>query len=233
MGPQLWGGAAGSLDGCAVLCFGEPGCRSFAYNPSAALQCVLFNNEVSGLTTTADSASSTTFYDSTCFGCSGSAPRPATDDGCTPALQPASGSTCGQPTLFGGVPMFQLSPSGNTATSLGACEQQCLANSQCQSFGFDGANCILYSVSVYSLELNGIVFPVDPGVAGSVPYYDRECFVCPALGCVCPTTITKRGLSRREAGVSRREAEVERRESDLSHRMLAIADRERALAEHS
>lgn len=122
--------------------------------------------------------------------------------------------------------MFQLSPSGNTAPSLGACEQQCFAQSSCEALSFDGTNCGLYSVSVTSLELNGVFFPVNPGVDGSYPLYDRGCFVCPAVGCTCPSTSSKRDLARREAGIRRREAVMEQREVELGRRIVAVAERE-------
>jgi hypothetical protein len=193
---------------------------------------VLFNSVTTALTTVADAASTTSFYDSTCFSCSGSAPRPPTDDGCSPALQPASGATCGQNELFGGIPLYQINPPGPPAASIGACEQQCLAISTCQSFTLAGTNCMLFSQSVVQLELQGVYFPVDPGVVGATHFYDRSCFVCPPVGCVCPAPTTKRDLARREAGVSRREADVQRLEEELSRRMLEMADGEGAAADY-
>jgi hypothetical protein len=77
----------------------------------------------------------------------------------------------------------------------------------------------LYTQNVLALELNGVAFPVDVGVAGSIPYYDASCFNC---GCTCAAPASKRDLSRREAVVHRREAELERREAELSRLMLAL-----------
>jgi hypothetical protein len=71
------------------------------------------------------------------------------------------------------------------------------------------------------MELEGLLFPVNVGVAGSTTFYDSGCFVCPTLSCTCPAPVTKRELARREADVSRREKVVERREIELGHLRFA------------
>jgi hypothetical protein len=118
--------------------------------------------------------------------------------------------------------LFALNGAGQAEPSTGNCEQLCLATSNCQSFVYDGTTCKLFSVSAFSLELNAVYFPVDPGVAGSVPLYDVGCFVCLPPGCVCPPPKTRRDLARREAGLSRREADLQLLEAELSSRMLEL-----------
>lgn len=79
-------------------------------------------------------------------------------------------------------------------------------------------------MTALQLELSGLAFPVNPGVAGSTNFYDRGCLTCPKIRCTCQPAVGKRELVLREARVERREAELERR-------LLAVAERERMLAD--